>query len=128
MAADDASVFDEMTDEAWDHLTGVPVTSSILRALHSRAKQKTLAKPVREFDTLSTMAQQNPSASTKKPIASSAKPPRPKKAPQRKQIKQQQQPQQPKNAVKVVTGATVCIPDRYSRVCVENEDGEEIEY
>ena len=144
MATDDSSVFDEMSDEAWDHLNGVPVTASILRELHARAKQITFAKPARQFDTLSNMAQQtgrrkqaadpmDSNANANSSANANGKPPRPKRTaqrtrpPQRQQQQQQRETKPKSDAVKVVTGA-VSIPDRYSRVCVENEDGEEIEY
>jgi hypothetical protein len=131
------SVFDEVPDEMWEKLNNVNVTSDLLRQLHTRAKPKTISKPVRALDTLSTMSEPpsspQPSAPTQplepatKPARPTAKPTAKPPRPKTKATAAAQRKSDHKVSMKLVTG-TMALPDRYSRVRVETEDGEELDY
>jgi hypothetical protein len=132
MAADaDANdVFDEVPDDAWDRLTGVPVTADILRQIHKRAKPKTMAKPLRAVDSLSDIQSaefERQSPAQRSTASSRSKAAKSTRSFDQRNTKQQHTSRGTNVSMKIVTGP-VNIADRYSRVRVETDDGEDATY
>lgn len=124
---DENDAFDEVPEDAWNRLAGVPVTADILRQIHTRAKPITFAKPVRAVDSLSDMSafqpQEPAGASGGGGVGDSSL----QAAPRRKRSnrKKTKSARAEKVRVKVVTAGTMNINDRFSRVRIEDDNGED---